>query len=420
MNRRRWMLSGLGALGASLLAAGPSRAKEALKKNLLTVFVSGGWDTTYALDPKLGSSATDSPSGDVETVGELAFLADPTRPVARSFFRDFGSLVTVVNGINVQSINHPDCAKRILTGTASDTSPDTSTIVAHELGSELSAPLLALGPTAFTGDLGAVAVRTGTLTQLKTLMNPDFAFPGPGASMNRFRPSAAEATAIDSYVRKRAKAEFDGRGARGQNRARIEDFLTSRDRGEAFKRFEDAFSPELEFTLDLRVQIDIGIRALSEGLSCSVHLESAIGWDTHTGNALQGPLQEDLFGALTTLVEKLDAKPGRANGKSLLDETVVVVVSEMGRTPKLNPEAGKDHWPVTSALLLGGGLPGGRTLGGTDDGLLPLPVDLATGIPSEGGKSLQYGNFAAGVLEAVGLDPKPWFPHAEALHALAG
>lgn len=118
MNRRRWMLSGLGALGASLLA-GSSRAKENLKKNLLTVFVSGGWDTSYALDPKLGTTATDSPTGEIETVGELAFLSDPTRPAARAFFR-FGSLATVVNGINVQSINHPDCAKRILTGTLPD------------------------------------------------------------------------------------------------------------------------------------------------------------------------------------------------------------------------------------------------------------------------------------------------------------
>jgi uncharacterized protein (DUF1501 family) len=262
-------------------------------------------------------------------------------------------------------------------------------------------------------------VRTGTVTQLKTLMDPDVAFPGPDLlPSKRFRPDAAEAKAIDSYVKKRANSLFQGPAANGQNRARVEDFLSSRERGEAFKQFSGAFSEELEFSLDINVQIDIAVRALTEGLSQSVHLETPFGWDTHTENVLQGPLQEDLFTSLSTLIEKLQVTPGTEAGNKLIDETVVVVVSEMGRTPKLNVDGGKDHWPVTSAILLGGGLKGARTLGGTDDTLQSLKVDFATGQSSDAGKTVQYGNFAAAVLEAVGVDSKPYFPNAEAFHAL--
>ena len=44
-----------------------------------------------------------------------------------------------------------------------------------------------------------------------------------------------------------------------------------------------------------------------------------------------------------------------------MDETTFVVMSEMGRTPALNGNEGKDHWPYTSALVMGPGLQGSET-----------------------------------------------------------
>ena len=110
-------------------------------------------------------------------------------------------------------------------------------------------------------------------------------------------------------------------------------------------------------------------------------------------------------------------RPG-AGGGTLLDETVVAVVSEMGRTPKLNGEGGKDHWPVTSALVLGAGVAGGRVLGGTDDNLDAVPTDLSTGAPAGDGSPIDYTSFTAGVLSLVGVDPSIHLPNAEPLHAL--
>jgi uncharacterized protein (DUF1501 family) len=53
--------------------------------------------------------------------------------------------------------------------------------------------------------------------------------------------------------------------------------------------------------------------------------------------------------------------------RGLLEETLVVVMGEFGRTPKINTLAGRDHWPrVFSVLLAGGGVRGGQVIGASD------------------------------------------------------
>jgi hypothetical protein len=68
--------------------------------------------------------------------------------------------------------------------------------------------------------------------------------------------------------------------------------------------------------------------------------------------------------------------------------------------------------------VIGGGLSGGRVLGGTDAMLQAHPVDLATGQVDEGGVALQYGNLAAGLLAVAGVDPTAYLANSEPLHAL--
>ena len=66
--------------------------------------------------------------------------------------------------------------------------------------------------------------------------------------------------------------------------------------------------------------------------------------------------------------------------RDLLDSTLLVATPEMGRTPRINESGGRDHWPgVWSALLAGGGLPGGQVVGASDDAGQPRdrPVAVA-------------------------------------------
>jgi hypothetical protein len=84
------------------------------------------------------------------------------------------------------------------------------------------------------------------------------------------------------------------------------------------------------------------------------------GWDTHTANFINTPrLCDTLDTALSALVEDL-----RVRG--MLDSTLIVVTSEFGRTPKINQNQGRDHYPVFSAVMMGGGIKGGIKHGATD------------------------------------------------------
>jgi uncharacterized protein (DUF1501 family) len=91
----------------------------------------------------------------------------------------------------------------------------------------------------------------------------------------------------------------------------------------------------------------------------------------------------------------------------------------MGRAPLGNADSGKDHWPVTSALVLGGGVAGGRAYGGTDDQCIDQPVDLATGRVDPAGVRLYTANVLAGVLELVGVDSSQYLPGVEPLRGFA-
>jgi len=423
ISRRNLLLSGLGSFASGLLGSQQSAAGNPPVggQNLILLFVQGGWDTTYVLDPKPGLDTIDAPAGLAKKVGGIDIFDHETRPQTRAFFEAFGEVTTIVNGIQVQSINHPDCTKRMFTGTASEMNADFAAIAAYEHGRELPAPYLALGATAFPGPLGSIAVRTGTVTQLTTLLDPVRAYPPKQEGFVGFQPDADESALIEAYVRASAERERATRGALGANSRRLDDFLASRERGERLKGFKSAFPADFSFALDMQVQLDIALRALEEGLSHSVKLESAFGgWDTHQGNDQQTALNEQLFSSLATLISELSSRAGKKAGNKMIDETLVVVVSEMGRTPKLNQELGKDHWPVTSALVLGGGLPGQRVIGSTGEGLEALPIDFATGAGSKSGELLQYSNFAAGVLETLGVDAASYLSQSEPFHAIAG
>ena len=73
------------------------------------------------------------------------------------------------------------------------------------------------------------------------------------------------------------------------------------------------------------------------------------------------------------LIEDLDQR-------GLLDETMVVVWGEFGRTPRINANAGRDHWPrVAAGLLAGGGLRTGQVVGTTNRNAeepIDRPVDI--------------------------------------------
>ncbi|WP_339747846.1 DUF1501 domain-containing protein [uncultured Rubinisphaera sp.] len=88
----------------------------------------------------------------------------------------------------------------------------------------------------------------------------------------------------------------------------------------------------------------------------------SITWDTHKDNfnKLKNSLVPPMEKAYAALIDDLDER-------GLLDETLVIWMGDFGRTPKINNDAGRDHWPgCYSVVLAGGGIKGGQVIGSSD------------------------------------------------------
>jgi hypothetical protein len=115
------------------------------------------------------------------------------------------------------------------------------------------------------------------------------------------------------------------------------------------------------------------------------------GWDTHQNNFKE--LRERL---LPDLDRALSAQLDRLASRGLLDETAVLAVGEFGRTPKVNGQAGRDHWAQAMfALMAGGDVRGGQVLGATD----------ATASRPEG-EGYSPDDLAATFYRNIGIDPE--------------
>jgi len=123
--------------------------------------------------------------------------------------------------------------------------------------------------------------------------------------------------------------------------------------------------------------VESGVRFVN--VNDKIHNGQLANWDSHENNF--GRLKNDLLPpadqAFTALVEDLDAR-------GVLASTLVVALAEFGRTPKINKNAGRDHWPYCfSVILAGGGIKGGTIYGASDKiGAYPAldpvtPGDLA-------------------------------------------
>jgi hypothetical protein len=108
--------------------------------------------------------------------------------------------------------------------------------------------------------------------------------------------------------------------------------------------------------------------------------DNTFGWDTHQNNFPQvRTLSAELDAGWGTLMKELDER-------GLLESTTILWIGEFGRTPTINPQAGRDHFPAAwTCVLGGGGIAGGQAYGKTSDsgeevvdGKVDVPEVLAT------------------------------------------
>jgi uncharacterized protein (DUF1501 family) len=133
-------------------------------------------------------------------------------------------------------------------------------------------------------------------------------------------------------------------------------------------------------------------RLVEAGVRC-VTIEHS-NWDTHDGNfaTLKRDLLPQLDPAMATLFRDLA-------DRGMLEKTLVLFTGEFGRTPRINKNAGRDHWgPAFTIALGGGGIQGGRVVGASDE-------------RAERPTETNYGpeDLAATLFRQMGIDAKEEF-----------
>lgn len=381
---RRRFLRGLGAAGLLPLAGPRARASVAPEgRRLVTVFAAGGWDVTRVYAPVFGSDTVDMEAEATEAEsGGLVFVDHPDRPSVRDFFERYGPRTAIVNGIQVPAVAHESCLSLISTGVIGGRRSDWATWIAAARGDAFALPHLVLGSVAYPGERTEMVCSLGRNGQLDRLLSGELLAAGGGTV-----PSDAAQALLDAHAAARAQAAAGGGAA-------FADYASSVDRGVRLKA--QAADLSFAYTDAFADQVAVVAGALAADVSRCVTLQVPVGdlrgWDHHNQNdLLQSEAFEDLFAGLLLLLETLDATPGPQGG-SLADETVIAVVSEMGRTPWLTATGGKDHWPFTSVMLLGAGVAGGRVVGSYD-------ADLY------GETRLGVADLGTTLLELCGVDP---------------
>ena len=137
--------------------------------------------------------------------------------------------------------------------------------------------------------------------------------------------------------------------------------------------------PDTQSFLAARRLIEVGVRCVEVNLA---------GWDTHANNhAFTATQLKILDPGFAALIQDL-------RDRKLLDKTIVLCAGEFGRTPRINPVGGRDHWPGGfSIAIAGGGIRGGQVIGETDPEGKAEPKD-----------PVQVGDLHATILKSLGID----------------
>lgn len=427
MNRRDFLsrLAASTVLGGAVPAlARPARATGSAAgisgSDLRFLFVlnRGGWDPTRVFAPEFSNPNVSMESGaETATVGDVRYVDHPDRPAVRAFMEGNAGRSLILNGMQVRSINHEVCTYLTLTGSTSGLAPDWPAILATARAEDFPLPHLVLGGASYPGEFGVAVARTGQVGQLEGLLTghaldtsdqPTTGLSGPVEGL------------VDRYTLRRTAARAaSARGSRQQRLARAYDDSVRK----AFDLEDYAYVMDFAGGSGLAQQADVAVDALAIGLSRCITMgypadSAGLAWDTHARNDRgQSTLFEGLFEGLARLMTLLDGTTDAA-GAPLSQSTVVVVLSEMGRSPAKNGTDGKDHWPYTSAMLLGPGLDTGRVVGGFDDYYAGALIDPETGELRDDGRLLSVEALGATLLKLGDVDPAEWVSGATSLPGL--
>jgi hypothetical protein len=376
MRRDFLKLCGLAGLGLAFpyrpeAARGEQAGDESYAGPFYVVFnASGGWDTTYLMDPKgINEINRLYKEGDIQTRGAHRFAPIKQHAVGgmsnEDFYAEFGDELLALNGLDYSVNNHSPGARYMATGKLDSlVYPTFAALVAACRGPECPVAFLTFGNYSSTGNLVAMS-RVPYLPSLQGIAGAD--------AVNGYEKSPYhDAFALDRIERALAENNLAAaprlrlpRAERGENM-----LYAAQINSKALRRVSEHLPANVP-SERLSQQAEIALASFKAGVCVSANLN--IGqFDSHANNdADQMKLLPELLAGIAYFLR-------RAEELHIRDRLVVIVQSEMGRTPTYNSGNGKDHWSIGSALFLGAGIHGNRVVGATDEQQFATPVDPHT------------------------------------------
>ena len=374
-SRRNFLFSGLvGGLGLTLgdffalkAQAGPAPvgvgAKFGQAKSIIHIFLPGGMAAQETFDPKLyapieyrgpmGSIGTKIPGIRFgETMKHTAQIADK---------------ITVIRSMTHGEAAHERGTHNMFTGYRPSPAiqyPSMGSVVSHELGSRKSLPpyvSIPRVPNEFAGS-GYLSSAYGPFSLGSDPARGDFkvqdlALP-QGITAERFEKRKSLLASVDAHFKSMENA--DGIDAMDSFYQDAYSLISSPAAREAFDLAKEPGKLRDEYGRHEAGQRMLLARRLVESGVRFVSL-TAGGWDHHQNIKDQiGKNLPPVDQAFATLIRDLEQR-------GMLDETLVMLTTEFGRTPKINKDAGRDHYPkVFSVAMAGGGFQKGLVYGQSD------------------------------------------------------
>ncbi|MBL9147309.1 MAG: DUF1501 domain-containing protein [Phycisphaerae bacterium] len=390
-------------MARSALADAKTRSrKPAVAQSVIQIFLPGGLSAQESFDPKpLAPIEYRGPLGTVDTTLQGVVFSESLRETAKVADR-----LTVLRSLTHGEAAHERGTHNMFTGYRPSPAvqyPSIGSVVSHELGAKNELPAYVCVPAVpneFAGS-GFLSDRFGPFSVGSDPADASFAVRDLSLPADvdhaRFARRQSMLEAVDAHFRS-LESGADAISTMDEFYRRAYALLSSNAAREAFHlaaepdATRDAYgrNPAGQRMLLCRRLVEAGVRMVSMTFGS---------WDHHRDiGGIREPLAQ-FDRAFATLIADLDAR-------GLLDSTLVMVVTEFGRTPKINKDGGRDHWPrVFSGLLAGGGVKRGYVHGasdatGTVPDVDPLTIeDLATTVYN------QLGIVADGELMAPGNRP---------------
>lgn len=400
------------------------------------IHAAGGWDVTLWSDPRVEKVGTLDPAttSNQETAGLKLWTDAPANSVGtdKKTFRtvapkgksvelgpgigdllDMFDRLTIFNGVAMSTVAHPDGAafaasgRHLVGGRPVASSLDA--VLGNAFGTTQMLPVVSIQfPSSYlSGRLDPRAIPIG--------------ISDVGALSRALSRSDAITTANDrSDVATLLQGEAQRAAARETYPQRTDAMLSQYDALSRLSRegIENLVGvnglrkaqPNLPWTARYSNQATLSaafaIEAMRKDLTRVVSF-SMSGFDTHALNYRYHALTlQDLFGLVAAMMKSFDATPHPTlAGHKLSDHLHVMVFSEFCRTPQVNLNGGRDHYPNNSALVISPRMRGGRVLGRTDPGeLLPIATRKFAGSAE---RAVTPPDILATFLKGVNVDPAP-------------